>query len=248
MELRFLGKDTQGGGSPMLFDTDQTMHGKEVYVLQGWKITDPDTLAKLDIPDHETVIAVPKKLLSYLPKEHPMALLRGDGFRNLFRTFNETAFHLELKDSYHVPEESGPFSLFLDGKPDDFAWHEPWLNIVREATRAGKRMTRVRVVTVPHSDYTRWGLTVARLNIAAGEDIRWLPRRLAKGIEFPPQDYWLFDDTRVVFTEFHEDGRFLGGTEATGPQVVAQCRHAHEQVWSRAISHAQYMASQNVSR
>lgn len=213
MELRFLGKDTQGGGSPTLFDTDQTMHGKEVYVLQGWKITDPDTLAKLDIPDHETV-----------------------------------AFHLELNDSYHVPEESGPFSLFLDGKPDDFAWHEPWLNIVREATRAGKRMTRVRVVTVPHSDYTRWGLTVAPLNIAAGEDIRWLPRRLAKGIEFPPQDYWLFDDRRVVFTEFHEDGRFLGGTEATGPQVVAQCRQAHEQVWSRAISHAQYMASENVSQ
>ena len=71
MKLRFLGKDTQGGGSPTLFDTDEPMHGKEVYVLQGWKITDPDVLATLDVPDHETVMAIPKRLLRYLPEENP---------------------------------------------------------------------------------------------------------------------------------------------------------------------------------
>lgn len=177
-----------------------------------------------------------------------MDLLRGNEFDSLFRTFNETAFHLELKDSYHVPEESGPFSLFLEGKTDDFAWHEPWLNLVRDATEAGKRMTRVRVVSVPHSDYTRWGLTVASLNIAAGEDIRWLPRHLAQDIDFPTQDYWLFDDRRVVFTEFHQDGRFLGGSETTNSQLIDQCRGVHTQVWSRAISHADYITSEYVSR
>jgi hypothetical protein len=176
-----------------------------------------------------------------------VALFRGDDFNNLFRNFREAAFHMELKDSYHVPEESGPFTLFLEGKPDDYAWHEPWLNIVRAATHAGKRITRVRVVTVPHSDYARWALTVAPLNIAAGEDIRWLPRHLADGIEFPVKDYWLFDDKRVVFTEFHEDGRFLGGSEVTGPQVVDQCCRARVQAWARAISHAEYIASEHVS-
>ena len=70
MDLRFLGKDTQGGGSPTLFDTSETMNGKEVYVIQGWKITDHATLAQLEIPDHETVIAVPKTLMRYLPKDN----------------------------------------------------------------------------------------------------------------------------------------------------------------------------------
>lgn len=71
MELVFLGKETDGGQSPTLYDTDETMNGKEVYVIQGWKITDPDTLAQLDLPEHETVIAVPKKLMTHLPKgEH----------------------------------------------------------------------------------------------------------------------------------------------------------------------------------
>ncbi len=38
-----------------------------------------------------------------------MSLLQGEAFDDLFRTFKRTAFHLELKDSYHVPEEAGPF-------------------------------------------------------------------------------------------------------------------------------------------
>ena len=176
-----------------------------------------------------------------------MALLTGDDFDNLFCTFEAAAFHLELKDSYHVPEESGPFTLFLEGKPDDFVWHQPWLNIVREATGAGKSMTRVRVVSVPHTDYVRWGLTVAPLNIGAGEDIRWLPRHRAAGIDFPVGDYWLFDDRRVVFTVFHPDGRFLGGRETADTKVIDQCRRAHEQAWALAIPHSRYIISEYVS-
>ena len=176
-----------------------------------------------------------------------MALLEGRDFENLFRTFERTAFHLELKDSYHVPEESGPFGLFLDEKPDDFAWHQPWLDIVRAATRGGKVMTRVRVVTVPLSDYARWGLSVAPLNISAGEDIRWLPRHLARGIDFPADDYWLFDDRRLIFTVFHADGRFLGGTASADPAMIERCRRVRAQVWDRAIPHREFMATGYVS-
>jgi len=69
MELHFLGKVTDGGNSPTLFDTPAIMHGREVYVLQGWQITDPQTLAALGTPADEVVIAVPKELMRYLPKE-----------------------------------------------------------------------------------------------------------------------------------------------------------------------------------
>lgn len=169
-----------------------------------------------------------------------MTLLQGQKFDNLFRTFDRSAFHLELKDSYRVPEEAGPFELFIKGKPDDFSWHQPWLTLVREATRAGKSITRVRVVTVPHCDYTRWGLSVAPLNIATGEDLRWLPRHRAGGIDFPEHDYWLFDDNRVVFTVFEDDGRFAGGAQVSDPQVIEQCRKSHQQVWGLAIPHEQY--------
>ena len=171
-----------------------------------------------------------------------MRLLQGQEYEGLFRTFHYTAFHLELQDCYHAVEEAGPFELFMQGKCDDFSWHQPWLKLVREATQAGKSITRVRVVTVPHCDYTRWGLSVAPLNIEAGEDLRWLPRHHATGIDFPPQDYWLFDDSRVVFTLFDEDGRFTGGTEISDPQMIEQCRKVHDQVWALAIPHEQYVS------
>src|SRR5690242_448404 len=99
-----------------------------------------------------------------------MELLQGRTFDDLFRDCARSAFHLEVHDTYQTPEESGPFRLFLAGQPDDFTWHQPWLTLVREATGAGKSITRVRVVTVPHADYTRWGLSVAPRNIRAGED------------------------------------------------------------------------------
>jgi len=169
-------------------------------------------------------------------------LLQGEAFDALFRGFDRHAFHLEVQDSYHTPEESGPFELFLTGRPDDFAWHRPWLDLVREATAAGRSITRVRVVSVPHVDYTRWGLVVAEHNIAAGEDIRWLPRHLVDPADLPADDFWLFDDDRVVFTIFEPSGRFAGGAATTDPRIAGYCREVRDRVWSIAIPHDQYVA------
>lgn len=171
-----------------------------------------------------------------------MQLLTGDAFDDLFRTFARTAFHLEVQDTYSTPEESEPFRRFLDGEPDDFAWHQPWLKLIEGTTSAGRSVTRARVVTVPHVDYTRWGLAVAELNIAAGEDIRWLPRHLAVDLSLPLDDFWLFDDERVVFTVFEPGGRFAGGAQTVDPFIVERCCQAQRQVWARAIPHATYVA------
>lgn len=50
MQLTFLGKATQGGGSPTLFATNH-----HTYVVQGWKV-----------PDDEASVEIPKRLLAYL--------------------------------------------------------------------------------------------------------------------------------------------------------------------------------------
>src|SRR5258706_16149900 len=75
----------------------------------------------------------------------PVELRQGEAFEDLFRTFERTAFHLEVADTYHTPEESGPFQLFLEGHEDDFVWHEPWLSLLRATTATGKQVRRVRV-------------------------------------------------------------------------------------------------------
>src|SRR5216684_6764665 len=88
------------------------------------------------------------------------------------------AFHLEQRDAYNVESEDEPFGRWLRGEPDDYAWHADWLGFVREATAAGVQVQRVRLATIPHSDYVRWGLDVSPQNIKAGEDIRYLARDL----------------------------------------------------------------------
>jgi hypothetical protein len=171
-------------------------------------------------------------------------LLQGDEFDELFRTFERDAFHLEVQDSYHTPEESGPFELFLNGEDDDFQWLRPWLDLVRLATRAGKRVTRARVVTVPHVDYTRWSLTVAEHNISAGEEIRWLPRNLVDPAALTTDDYWLFDDELVAFTVFEPTGRFVGGATTVDPVIVEHCRAVRDRVWRGAVPHEEYVNQQ----
>lgn len=65
MTLRFLGKDPEspGNDSPTIWDRG------DAYVIQGWRITDQATLGEIgDIPPHETVLAIPKRMMQFFPE------------------------------------------------------------------------------------------------------------------------------------------------------------------------------------
>jgi hypothetical protein len=61
VKLRFLGKDSTPTNSPTLYATDQGS-----YLVQGWIVTDPATLARLAVGEDETLVEVPAALLEYL--------------------------------------------------------------------------------------------------------------------------------------------------------------------------------------
>lgn len=65
MAMRYLGKDPSSdhGDSPTVWDDGDS------YVVQGWRITDEATLAEIgQIPAHETVIRIPKRLMPVFPE------------------------------------------------------------------------------------------------------------------------------------------------------------------------------------
>lgn len=164
----------------------------------------------------------------------------GGAFEGLFREFGREAFQLQVRE---VPAGHGAaaFQRFLTGEGDDLGWRQGWLELVRDAVAAGRSIRRVRVVSVPHGDYTRWGLTVAARDVAAGEEVLWLPRHFADSA-MSTDDFWLFDDERVVFEVF-QDGRFVGGAATTDPAIVERCRSLRDRVWRRAIPHQEYEVS-----
>jgi acetyltransferase-like isoleucine patch superfamily enzyme len=60
MKLRHV-NGCSGGTCPAVFETD-----RGTYVVQGSVVTDPDALAALDLPAHETAVEVPASLLASL--------------------------------------------------------------------------------------------------------------------------------------------------------------------------------------
>jgi hypothetical protein len=71
VKITFLGKDSTPNDSPALYETD-----RETFLVQGYVVTDPEALSQLPIPEGETVVEVPKRLMKYLPED---AHAEGDG-------------------------------------------------------------------------------------------------------------------------------------------------------------------------
>jgi hypothetical protein len=112
---------------------------------------------------------------------------------------------------------------------------------VREHVARGVRFRRARVVSEPVSDFIRFEYeSTAGLNIAAGEEVRWLPRRRASDLCLPGNDFWLFDDRLIRFHYFSGNGEIVEDELCSDPAVISSCAAAFEAVWERAVPHADY--------
>ncbi|MFI0912463.1 hypothetical protein [Streptomyces abikoensis] len=63
MALRMLGKDpeSKSGGSPTIYlDED-----KGTYLVQGWKVLEPERLGQMGLPAHEAVVEIPRRMVQF---------------------------------------------------------------------------------------------------------------------------------------------------------------------------------------
>jgi len=102
---------------------------------------------------------------------------------------------------------------------------------LNEAVKAGK----VKAVPIdettweftywePITPYIRFEYDVTdSMNITAGEQVRWLPRRRASDLALPGNDFWVFDDRLVRFGHFAGDGTGLGHEMSDDPAVARLC-------------------------
>ncbi|MFJ3975926.1 MULTISPECIES: DUF6879 family protein [Streptomyces] len=165
-------------------------------------------------------------------------------FAELLRGAERTAVHLEMRDLYSVGDEAATFEHFLrtgeaDLDPVSRQWIA-WTPIAREAVGRGVELRRARIVSEPVTDYIRYEHAMTAVNVAVGEKVRWLPRRLASDIALPGNDLWLIDDRLVLFHWFTGDGDWAGHQFNEDPDVVKMVSAAFETVWERAIPHDQY--------
>jgi hypothetical protein len=176
-----------------------------------------------------------------------LKLISGEELRKLFVMFKHEALHLEMRDVYVVKDEVERFARFLEkGYRDHEAEAEerrPWMTLIQDLTAAGKFLRRARIISEPVTDYIRYEWEGTGPNVEAGEQIKWLPRRLASVIALPGNDFWLFDNSIVIFTVFTGEGDVFERQLMTDPAVVQLCHSAFDAVWSIATPHGEYRPS-----
>lgn len=165
-------------------------------------------------------------------------------FAELLAATHHSAVHLEMRDIYAVGSEADDYATFLrtgtaNTDPNRSFWPQ-WMPLVTEAVARGVAMRRARIVSEPVTDYIRYEHAITTLNIQAGEDVRWLPRRHASELALPGADFWLLDHRLVQFNHFTGDGDWAAKERTQAPDVAALCANAFEAVWERAIPHEKY--------
>ncbi|MDG4795995.1 DUF6879 family protein [Micromonospora sp. WMMD1082] len=161
-------------------------------------------------------------------------------FERLLVSFERDAIHLETRDAYGTAVELPYMAKWAASEPDDLAWLDGWCESLREHVKAGRSVRRARIVSEPLSDYQRWSYSIAAPMVDAGEDIRWVPRRLVSSLALPGNDYYLFDDRLAVFLIYAGNGLAVDRVVSTDPADLRLCRSAFEAVWQLAIPHHDY--------
>ncbi len=158
----------------------------------------------------------------------------------LLRSAEHSAWHMESRDSY-TPDDSD----WVDWKAGRFfdpaeRW-AGWSNLVRAAVRRGVAVHRIRIVSEPVSDYIRFEYDVtAAHNLAAGEQVRWLPRQEGASLLIPCSDFWLFDSQVVLWNHFAGNGSWVREEQSSDPALAKTCASSFGAAWERAIPHQVY--------
>ncbi|TDO69192.1 hypothetical protein EV651_101232 [Kribbella sp. VKM Ac-2571] len=158
-------------------------------------------------------------------------------------SFRRSMVHLETRDAYGTETELPYMAKWKRGEPDDYDWLEDWCQKIRDHVNAGRTARRVKIVSEPLSDYQRWAYEVFTPIARAGEDVRWMPRRSVSTICIPGNDYYLFDDERVVFLHYAGSGLNTAYTMTTDADVVEMCSAAFEKVWELSVPHSEYKSA-----
>ena len=136
--------------------------------------------------------------------------MAGEAWPKFFDSFEQEAFRLETLPVYKVEGEWDDFQRFLTTGEMDVSEDSPWFQRIRHYRNTGRWIGRVHVVTRPLTDYLRFEFTFQRHSVQAGEDIRILDLTDRVNPGLPDQDFWMFDESKVVRMDYEADGTQIG--------------------------------------
>jgi hypothetical protein len=166
--------------------------------------------------------------------------ISAEEFEGHLKSFKREVIHLEMRDAYGTAVELPHMAKWAAGESDDLMWLQDWCETLRAGIRVGKSVRRARIVSEPLSEYQRWSYSIAHPMVAAGEDIRWVPRKLVSSIALPGNDFYVFDGRLIVFLTYAGNGLASERLVSSLAADIELCRSAFEAVWKLSIPHSEY--------
>jgi hypothetical protein len=166
-------------------------------------------------------------------------------FSALFSTFEQSAFRLETRKTYRVPQEEELIKEYLEGKPLPSDTNEAWCKRVKDAVSAGKTMSRVHVMPTMLTPYLRFEIEWGYLyNAEAGEQILLCQHNDPAQIfgSWPVDDFWLFDNEICVRMQYGADDAFQFGERITKPADLKEHQHLRDIAIKRSITLNAYLS------
>lgn len=127
-----------------------------------------------------------------------------------------------------------------DRRPGGYRWVPRWL--ARQDGVGGRR----RATHPPDTSRVRATLGVPanagryqRPSVDAGEELRWLPRRLVSALPLPGNDCFVLDDC-VMFNVIGGNDEPVDIQLSREPDVMKFCRDSFESAWEIATPHREF--------
>lgn len=160
-------------------------------------------------------------------------------FDELLAWCSKTAEHWELRDGYDVPEEADDLDRWRRGETGPDPYRDNFRPMVAAAVARGVAFRRLRVVSVPATEYVRYEYDTTGHILDSGEQVRWIKRPDVVGL-VPANDLWVFDGRFVHWGFFDPANRFTGARIDDDTGAAEVICNAFDSVWSQATPHADF--------
>lgn len=151
----------------------------------------------------------------------------------------QSIFRLETLSMYQVPKD---FIIFKTWKKDKSIVNKAfrdWFHLLEKTKKRQVTMQRVRIITLPLSEYLKYEVDVWKQSAKKGEQIFFLESKLyqelIKQLQLKPKDFWLFDNNRVILFHYNKKGNFLKEELVQNKKTIKQYENFKEILLERSL-------------
>lgn len=161
-------------------------------------------------------------------------------------------FRLESIPEYNVPEDFILFKKWKQGKLKLAENSKKWLQNLKETKERGVKMQRVRIVSLPLSDYIRYEMDFWEHSIQNGEEILFLENEqyenIMQNLDFKPKDFWTFDDNVLIIFHYDETGDFVKEESISNKLITKKYIELKRKLLKYAISMNEFLKTKAVAK